>query len=64
VRLTLVRNATLILEVDGRRVLVDPMLDDAGTRPPVESTRNPSRTRRSRFLSRPLTSFEASTRSS
>jgi L-ascorbate metabolism protein UlaG (beta-lactamase superfamily) len=41
VRLTLVRNATLILEVDGRRVLVDPMLDDAGTRPPVESTRNP-----------------------
>jgi L-ascorbate metabolism protein UlaG (beta-lactamase superfamily) len=41
VRLTLVRNATLILEVDGRQVLVDPMLDDAGTRPPVESTRNP-----------------------
>ena len=40
-RLTLVRNATLILELDGRRILVDPMLDDAGARPPVEGTRNP-----------------------
>jgi L-ascorbate metabolism protein UlaG (beta-lactamase superfamily) len=41
VRLTLVRSATLILELDGRRVLVDPMLDDTGSRPPVERTRNP-----------------------
>lgn len=40
-RLTLVRSATLILELDGRRVLVDPMLDDTGSRPPVEGTRNP-----------------------
>jgi L-ascorbate metabolism protein UlaG (beta-lactamase superfamily) len=40
-RLTLVRNATLILEVRGKRVLVDPMLDDAGARPPVEGTANP-----------------------
>jgi L-ascorbate metabolism protein UlaG (beta-lactamase superfamily) len=36
-----VRSATLILELDGRRVLVDPMLDDTGSRPPVERTRNP-----------------------
>jgi L-ascorbate metabolism protein UlaG (beta-lactamase superfamily) len=41
VRLTLVRNATLILELADRRILVDPMLDDAGSRPPVEGTRNP-----------------------
>ena len=39
-RLTLVRNATLLLDVAGLRVLVDPMLDDAGARPPVESTPN------------------------
>jgi L-ascorbate metabolism protein UlaG (beta-lactamase superfamily) len=39
-RLTLVRNATLLLELDGRRILVDPMLDDAGTRPPIERTAN------------------------
>jgi len=41
VRITLVRNATLIVEVAGRRLLVDPMLDDAGARPPIEGTRNP-----------------------
>jgi L-ascorbate metabolism protein UlaG (beta-lactamase superfamily) len=41
VRLTLVRNATLIVELAGKRLLVDPMLDDAGSRPPVESTANP-----------------------
>jgi L-ascorbate metabolism protein UlaG (beta-lactamase superfamily) len=41
VRVTLVRNATLIVEVAGRRLLVDPMLDDAGARPPIEGTRNP-----------------------
>jgi len=44
-RLTLVRNATLILELNGARILVDPMLDEAGARPPVENTgderRNP-----------------------
>ena len=40
VRLTLVRNATLLLELDGRRVLVDPMLDPAGARPPIENTAN------------------------
>lgn len=40
-RLTLVRNATVILELDGRRLLVDPMLDDAGARPPVANTASP-----------------------
>jgi L-ascorbate metabolism protein UlaG (beta-lactamase superfamily) len=43
VRVTLVRNATLILELAGRRLLVDPMLDDAGARPPIDNTRNPVR---------------------
>jgi L-ascorbate metabolism protein UlaG (beta-lactamase superfamily) len=41
VRLTLVRSATVVLELGGRRVLVDPMLDDAGSRPPVSNTANP-----------------------
>jgi L-ascorbate metabolism protein UlaG (beta-lactamase superfamily) len=40
VRLTLVRSATLILELGGNRLLVDPMLDDTGARPPIENTRN------------------------
>jgi len=40
-RLTLVRNATVLLELAGKRLLVDPMLDEAGARPPVEGTRNP-----------------------
>lgn len=44
-RITLVRHATLIVELAGRRLLVDPMLDDAGARPPIENTaddrRNP-----------------------
>ncbi len=40
-RLTLVRNATLIVELGGKRALVDPALDDAGARPPIENTANP-----------------------
>jgi L-ascorbate metabolism protein UlaG (beta-lactamase superfamily) len=40
VRITLVRHATLIVETAGRRLLVDPMLDDAGARPPVDATPN------------------------
>jgi L-ascorbate metabolism protein UlaG (beta-lactamase superfamily) len=40
-RLTLVRNATVLLELAGKRLLVDPMLDGAGARPPVEGTSNP-----------------------
>jgi L-ascorbate metabolism protein UlaG (beta-lactamase superfamily) len=43
--LRLIRNATLRLELSGHRLLVDPMLDPAGARPPVEDTdddrRNP-----------------------
>ena len=41
--LRLIRNATLRLEVDGRHLLVDPMLDPAGARPPVEGTENDRR---------------------
>jgi L-ascorbate metabolism protein UlaG (beta-lactamase superfamily) len=41
--MTLVRNATLILELSGRRVLVDPMLDPASARPAIEGTTNPVR---------------------
>ena len=41
--LRLIRNATLRLELDGRRILVDPMLDPAGARPPVEDTENDRR---------------------
>jgi L-ascorbate metabolism protein UlaG (beta-lactamase superfamily) len=44
-KLTLVRHATLLLETSGLRILVDPMLDDANARPPIEDTpdqvRNP-----------------------
>ncbi len=39
-RLTLVRHATLLVDIDGHRMLVDPMLDDAGTSPPIEDTPN------------------------
>ena len=39
-RLTLVRNATVLLDIDGRRIVVDPMLDDMGARPPIDGTRN------------------------
>ena len=42
-RITLVRNATLLLELAGRRILIDPMLDPAGARPPIEQTANPVR---------------------
>ena len=42
-RLTLVRNATLVLEIEGRRILIDPALDDAQARPPVEDTEPPLR---------------------
>jgi L-ascorbate metabolism protein UlaG (beta-lactamase superfamily) len=42
-KLTLVRNATMVLELRNRRILVDPMLDPAGARPPIEQTANPVR---------------------
>ena len=31
----------MVVELAGKRVLVDPMLDDMGARPPIEGTRNP-----------------------
>jgi L-ascorbate metabolism protein UlaG (beta-lactamase superfamily) len=40
VRITLIRSATVIVEIADRRILVDPMLDDAGARPPIEQTSN------------------------
>jgi len=42
-RLRLIRHATLLVELAGLRVLVDPMLDAAGVRPPVENTANERR---------------------
>jgi L-ascorbate metabolism protein UlaG (beta-lactamase superfamily) len=41
VRLTLVRHATLLVELGGRRLLVEPMLDPPGARPPVEDSPAP-----------------------
>jgi L-ascorbate metabolism protein UlaG (beta-lactamase superfamily) len=41
--LQLVRSATLRIHVAGRCLLVDPMLDPAGARAPVEGTPNPLR---------------------
>ena len=42
-RLRLIRHATLLVKPAGRCVLVDPMLDPAGARPPVADTPNPRR---------------------
>jgi L-ascorbate metabolism protein UlaG (beta-lactamase superfamily) len=42
-RLRLIRNATLRVRVAERCLLVDPMLDPAGARPPVEDTADPRR---------------------
>ena len=39
-RLRLLRHASLLLELAGRRVLVDPMLAEPGTAPPVPNTPN------------------------
>jgi L-ascorbate metabolism protein UlaG (beta-lactamase superfamily) len=41
--LRLIRNATLRLELGGRHLLVDPMLDAAGARPPVEGSEDDRR---------------------
>jgi L-ascorbate metabolism protein UlaG (beta-lactamase superfamily) len=43
VRLTLVRSATVVVELSGLRILVDPMLDEVGARPPIANTANPVR---------------------
>jgi L-ascorbate metabolism protein UlaG (beta-lactamase superfamily) len=42
-KITLVRSATIVLGLGKRRILVDPMLDPAGARPPIGSTANPVR---------------------
>jgi L-ascorbate metabolism protein UlaG (beta-lactamase superfamily) len=42
-RLRLIRHATLLVELGGRRLLIDPMLDPAGARPPVANTANDRR---------------------
>jgi len=42
-RLRLIRHATLLVELAGQRLLVDPMLDPAGARPPVAGTANARR---------------------
>ena len=39
-KIRLIRHATLLLELGGRRFLVDPQLDAAGARPPIENTPN------------------------
>jgi L-ascorbate metabolism protein UlaG (beta-lactamase superfamily) len=43
VRITLVRHATLLVELDGRRLLVDPQLDEQGARPAIDNTPSPRR---------------------
>jgi L-ascorbate metabolism protein UlaG (beta-lactamase superfamily) len=43
VKLTLVRHSTLLLDSSSRRILIDPMLDDPGARPPVKDTENDHR---------------------
>lgn len=53
-RLRLVRHATLVLEYNGHKLLVDPMLDGAGARPAIQNSPNPR--------SNPLVSLPASAR--
>jgi L-ascorbate metabolism protein UlaG (beta-lactamase superfamily) len=43
VRLRLIRHATLRVELAGRKLLVDPMLDEPGARPAVANTENDRR---------------------
>ena len=40
-KIRLIRHATLVIELDGKRLLVDPQLDPAGARPPIDNTPNP-----------------------
>jgi L-ascorbate metabolism protein UlaG (beta-lactamase superfamily) len=39
--LSLIRHATLVVELDRVRILIDPMLDDAGARAPIAGTPEP-----------------------
>jgi L-ascorbate metabolism protein UlaG (beta-lactamase superfamily) len=41
--LRLIRHATLRVELAGRQLLIDPMLDPAGARPPIEDSENDRR---------------------
>jgi L-ascorbate metabolism protein UlaG (beta-lactamase superfamily) len=41
VRIRLLRHATLLVEIAGRRILVDPMLGPAGAQPPIPETPSP-----------------------
>jgi L-ascorbate metabolism protein UlaG (beta-lactamase superfamily) len=43
VRLRLIRHATVVLSTGGKSILVDPMLDPAGARDPIENTPNQRR---------------------
>jgi L-ascorbate metabolism protein UlaG (beta-lactamase superfamily) len=40
-KLRLIRHATLLVEYNGQKILVDPMLDDAAARLPIENSPNP-----------------------
>ncbi len=40
-RLTLVRHATILIDMAGTRILIDPAFDPAGSQPPVDGTPNP-----------------------
>jgi L-ascorbate metabolism protein UlaG (beta-lactamase superfamily) len=40
-RLRLIRHATLVVQYSGHTLMVDPMLDNEGARPPIESSPNP-----------------------
>lgn len=40
-KLRLIRHATLIVELGGKRLLVDPQLDPAAARPPIDNTPSP-----------------------
>jgi L-ascorbate metabolism protein UlaG (beta-lactamase superfamily) len=54
-RLRLIRHATLLVEYAGRKLLVDPMLDEAGARPAIENSPNQ---RNNPLVSLPVTSQE------
>jgi L-ascorbate metabolism protein UlaG (beta-lactamase superfamily) len=55
-RLRLVRHATLLIEYAGHKLLVDPMLDDAGVRAPIQNSPNP---RENPLVPLPMTAEEA-----
>jgi L-ascorbate metabolism protein UlaG (beta-lactamase superfamily) len=55
-RLRLLRHATLLIEYNARRLIVDPMLDDAGARPAVQNSPNP---RKNPLVSLPMPAEDA-----